>query len=259
MKLTEKEFKDYLKLTFSSLFARRMPIVVFGCPGTTDNQFFASNITLEEIELYEPKTMYYIHKVSLKHKDFLSDFLETFPLLKDSVIIMDTRPFMAFLNKQKSYAGLKLIKTTDNQLILEILPEGGIPAISPIVGQVISEHHAFMYRDLFESGKVTSEEPHVRDIVNDSFILKDLCPLPLLTIYNRSFSSLQHVWKATAPVQEGMSFVALKEFTKNYKDPEQILYCLSGAINRAAKLEFMFRSNFVIVESVQPAARWFCN
>lgn len=259
MKLKEQEFKDYLKLTFSSLFARRMPIVVFGCPGTSDNQFFASNLTLEEIELYEPKTMYYIHKVSLKHEDFISDLFETFPILKDSVIIMDTRPFMAFLNKQKTWEGLELIKTPDNKLILQVVPEKGIPIISPIVGQVISEHHAFMYRDLFESGKVDSEEPYVCDIVNDSFILNEICPLPLLIIYNRSLSSLKDVLKTTAPVQEGMSFVALKEFTKNYPEPEQLLHCISGAKNRAAKLEFVFKSNFVIVESVQPAARWYCN
>lgn len=259
MKLTEKEFKDYLKLTFSSLFARRMPIVVFGCPGTHDQQFFASNIPLIDMELYEPKTLYYIHKVILKHEDFVNDLFELFPILKTSVVLMDTRPFMAFLNKQKTYEGIELIKNQENELYLTATI-GDSPVIkSPIVGTLISEHQAFMYRDLFDSGVVTSEEPFVCDIIDETFTHDDICPVPTITVYNKSFNTCRELLKGKVPVQEGMSFVALKEFMKNSKTTGDFLTCTSGAINKAAKVSFRFVSDFVIVESVQPAARWYCN
>ena len=59
---TDKDYDANLKLLFSSLFARKMPYVIFAHANEDDAMIF-TNISLDDIMLYEPSTDQYIHTV----------------------------------------------------------------------------------------------------------------------------------------------------------------------------------------------------
>ena len=99
MNFSDKDFIQQLKLLFSSLFSRAMTKVVVGCPGLKENEFFFTNIKLEEIQMYEPDPAFFIHKVEVLDPHVLEDLFEVFPFLKDTCCLLFTDKLLSTIGK----------------------------------------------------------------------------------------------------------------------------------------------------------------
>ena len=68
--MEEQKLNKRIKWIFSSLFARNMPHVIIGCHKVPDTTFIASNIPLEEMEIYDAECFPYDTIYELK-KEYL--------------------------------------------------------------------------------------------------------------------------------------------------------------------------------------------
>lgn len=260
MRLSDVDFKKRMKLFFSSLFSRKMPFVVFGCPDYKDNQLLYSNLPLDVVELYEPKAEYYLHKVTIHDSDFIADLYERFPLLQQGVVLLNMRDFLGLANKAKGLEQLCLVSRKDGNNVniwLQLLGITDHPLQEVLVGMIISVFQANLYNDLFSSGRVLVDDPYEQPLTQNDIINSETCPVTYLSIYDHGFESYQPIRASRATVQEGSSFICFKEYLKNSKEPDYTFKLRSGTNDRAAKLEFEFVSNDVSIISVQPAGRWY--
>lgn len=244
--MAKNTFVETTKLIFSSLFSRKMPYVVIGCPTINDDMFF-TNISIETIGVYYNDTESFIHKVELTDTNFKADFLHQFPLLVDHIVYLDIRKFLMSMNKfkgDKYNFGLVL----DNNIVSVVTYDENKKNVSKMeCGQLISESEALDYLHVYESGLVP-HEGSISHRIDESVLVDDN--------YNIIRLNVSEDKKNNILLLTGKGIIAVKEFPKKAKLEDWSLE-LVYEDKQTTRLNAIFTSTLVDVISVQPSMIWY--
>ena len=243
-----KYFLEQLKLVFSSLFARQMSYVIFGCPKLQDNEFIFSNVDSVAIEIYENDPEFYFHKVTIHDSRFLDLLYQQYPVLKSHVICVDIKAFMSAVNKStKSLTESKLC--LDEQELLFKCQE-----LSVTCGQMISEFTANHYYDIFLSGLPEGEDPYEIRLELEQI---DPNEITFLDIDNHSGRGILEVLHSRCMLIQGKNIISTKEYIPKSKISTYTLKLTAGGTKQALKLSASFQNEKLTVVSSQPGIRYY--
>lgn len=246
MNLSDKAFIVELKLLFSSLFSRAMTKVVVGCPGLDSNEFIFSNIKLEEIQMYEPDPKFFIHKVEILNKQFMTDLYEVFPFFKDTCFLLYTDKFLSTIGKH--VGGVKEIQVFMNNENIDLcVTTSNKTPLVVTCAQIISEHDASQYYRVFESALVDPVSAKTQDITNAIQEKENYTVIDLNFFEDR-------ICKFVHPIK---GYVSLKEYPNKalLLDYEYTAYITND--KTSVRVNTRFCSPAVNVTSVQPSMIWF--
>lgn len=243
-----KEFVTKTKWIFSSLFARNMPHVIIGCPKVPDTTFIASNIPIEEMEIYEPTADYYIHKCDITDIEYYSLLVSKFPVLKDNVIYLNTAKFLSAFNKFVKDLDITEMLLVNDKIVLKCLDQ------EFVIGDLISEFTSNLYYNTWESGLVKGEQPYIKilqeadmNLDNPTFFnVMDHCPE-----YTGKIEPIKII------ITAGRNTISVKEYFKKTNMLEYGVELKVGVENRAIKIQCSVKTPLVNVISVQPAIRYY--
>lgn len=240
--------KDKLKLIFSSLFARKMPYVIFNHTEDLKDTLLFTNIPIESAIMYEKDADHYIHLVILRDEEFLNWFYDAFKIFRTVQHILDARKFLAALNKEKHvYENVK-VSVKNNEIILS--GQTGTHVCGLIVDQDIVEAYTNMYRQASgvlewkENKDLTEEELSQAFTITDVEVCDD-------NIYNTKSISKYRV--ALLP---GSDTISTKEVAKITSAP-CCVKLLTQLNNEALRVKYIYNSDIIYVESICPALLWF--
>lgn len=243
-----KYFLEQLKLVFSSLFARQMAYVIFGCPKLKDNELLFSNVDAVAIEIYENDPEFYFHKVTIHDQRFLDLLYQQYPILKSHVICMDAKAFMSAVNKStKSLIESKL--SLDEQDLLFECQDISVPC-----GQMISEFTANHYYDIFLSGLPDGEDPYTIQLQLDQI---DPTKITYLDIENHGGQIIHEIFHSRCMLLQGKNIISTKEYIPKSKISEYTLQLTAGGTKQALKVSVMFCNKLLSVVSSQPGIRYY--
>ena len=243
-----KYFLEQLKLVFSSLFARQMTYVIFGCPKLQDNEWIFSNVDSTAIEIYENDPEFYFHKVTIHDQRFLDLLYQQYPILKSHVLCMNIKTFMSAVNKSvKSFTESKM-SLAGQELLFEC------QEISVPCGQMISEFTANHYYDVFLSGLPDGEDPYVVQLQLDQI---DPSRITYLDINNHSGDVIQEVLHSRCMLLQGKNIISTKEYIPKSKITTYTLQLTAGGTKQALKVSMYFHNERLSVVSSQPRIRYY--
>lgn len=245
----KKEFINKTKLIFSSLFARNMPHVIIGCPKVSDTTFIASNIPVEEMEIYEPTADYYIHKCDITDIEYYSILVTKFPVLKENVVYINTAKFLSSFNKFVKDLDLTEMVLKNNEVILRCMEQ------EFVIGNLISEFTSNLYYNTWEFGLVKCESPFEK--VLDEQHLNTDNPTFLEVLDHCPEYVGGEVKKIKIIITAGKNTISLKEFYKKANLLSYDVHLKVGVENRAIKIQCSVDTPLVNVVSVQPAIRYY--
>lgn len=232
---------EQAKLLFSSLFGRQMTMLIVG-GDEKENVFYLSNITLDEIDMYEQDATKYVHKISIFSTEIMDALYEVCPLFKDHVLLIDTKAFLGALNKEAK-----------NEYHFEVTPQNKVILTTPEkyyeVGDMISTFIASMYVDLFEQSEIVDENHWELELTKD--MLNDDKP-NIIDIYNNKNKDMH----SKAIITPCKNIVCLKEYLVKSKCTDWLLH-IKAYGERSIKIECVFDTTFIKVQSVQPAIRYY--
>ena len=203
-----KYFLEQLKLVFSSLFARQMAYVIFGCPKLKDNELLFSNVDAVAIEIYENDTEFYFHKVTIHDQRFLDLLYQQYPILKSHVICMDAKAFMSAVNKSTKSLIESKLSLAEQDLLFECQD------ISVPCGQMISEFTANHYYDIFLSGLPDGEDPYTIQLQLDQI---DPTKITYLDIENHGGQIIHEIFHSRCMLLQGKNIISTKEYIPKSK------------------------------------------
>ena len=197
-----KYFLEQLKLVFSSLFARQMAYVIFGCPKLKDNELLFSNVDAVAIEIYENDPEFYFHKVTIHDQRFLDLLYQQYPILKSHVICMDAKAFMSAVNKSTKSLIESKLSLAEQDLLFECQD------ISVPCGQMISEFTANHYYDIFLSGLPDGEDPYTIQLQLDQI---DPTKITYLDIENHGGQIIHEIFHSRCMLLQGKNIISTLE------------------------------------------------
>nr|DAG42854.1 MAG TPA: hypothetical protein [Bacteriophage sp.] len=243
-----KYFLEQLKLVFSSLFARQMAYVIFGCPKLKDNELLFSNVDAVAIEIYENDPEFYFHKVTIHDQRFLDLLYQQYPILKSHVICMDAKAFMSAVNKSTKSLIESKLSLAEQDLLFEC------QEISVPCGQMISEFTANHYYDIFLSGLPDGEDPYTIQLQLDQI---DPTKITYLDIENHGGQIIHEILHSRCMLLQGKNIISTKEYIPKSKISEYTLQLTAGGTKQALKVSVMFCNKLLSVVSSQPGIRYY--
>ena len=244
-----KYFKDRIKLIFSSLFARNMSYAIFGIPGLQDNQILFTNVSPDQIEIYESEPNYFFHLVTLKEDHFCRLLFELYPVLKTHVVILYTREFMSCVNKSLKDLEQSKITLSGQDFIFSC------NAFSNTCGLLTSEYTADHYYRIYQSGIPDGEEPYKTSLTVDQV---DAKTITYIDICDRDTGSLHPIKKSRCMLLQGKNLFSTKEYLVKSKELDNYKITLTAAgQSRALKVMITMECPSVSVISVQPGMRYY--
>ena len=243
-----KYFLEQLKLVFSSLFARQMAYVIFGCPKLNDNELLFSNVDAVAIEIYENDPEFYFHKVTIHDQRFLDLLYQQYPILKSHVICMDAKAFMSAVNKSTKSLIESKLSLSEQDLLFEC------QEISVPCGQMISEFTANHYYDIFLSGLPDGEDPYTIQLQLDQI---DPTKITYLDIENHGGQIIHEIFHSRCMLLQGKNIISTKEYIPKSKISEYTLQLTAGGTKQALKVSVMFCNKLLSVVSSQPGIRYY--
>lgn len=246
MNFSDKDFIQQLKLLFSSLFSRAMTKVVVGCPGLKENEFFFTNIKLEEIQMYEPDPAFFIHKVEVLDPHVLEDLFEVFPFLKDTCCLLFTDKLLSTIGKHVGKVKDIQVFMNNENIDICVNTSNNTPLVVTCA-QIISEHDASQYKRVFDSALINPLEAKEQDITNSIDTSNEYSVIDIDFFKDR-------ICKFVHPLK---GYVSIKE----YPNKAVLLdYNYSAHITNdksSIKINTVFKSPSINVVSVQPSMIWF--
>ena len=243
----DKDFIKKLRVMFATLFARSMTKVIVGCPGLPDNIFIYSNITIEDMEYFEPNANYYLHQVEFLDSEFFEDLVEQFPVFKDTTFMLYTDKFLSVVGKHVGdLSNLKMDVRGSDVVISASAKDGSLLEAS--CGEMISAHLANQYLRVFEEYRV------------DPIISKEKDLLPIIQKDAAlSFIDVDHFTDRSGKcvLLSAGSGVSIKEFPAKADLFEYEYTMLSSELGSTVRINTRFKCPLVSVTSVQPATVWF--
>ena len=237
-----------LKLLFSSLFARQQTQIVFGIPGCANNTLLFCNATYDQVEIYESDPELYFHLVIIKDTRFLDLFYTLFPILKECVLLLDSRLFMAGVNKS--------IKTIlDAKLFLsgqELIFECG--DISVTCGRLISTFMANRYHEIHKLGIPDIDKSYMAGLSIEEY--QNNSAISYVPIYKGNVDD-PDVKKSKWMLVQGRTTVSLKEYMKKADPGAASLILRCGGKNTAMRVMAIFNCIWVTVESTNPGMLYY--
>ena len=249
MKHEPKSFVQKLKLYFSTLFARSMTKAVFGSPDLKDNQILFSNIALTEAELYTPDPEYYIHLVTVKDEDFMTDLFEQFPLLKQGIVLLYMDEFFSAVNKHTGSLDELRLSHKDNKIFISIKKLEVADEVE--CGEIISSYQASRYFDIFNSGSINRSAAKSTTLNNKIAVDNKLTVLDLGKLFN------DFDWTYSCALLNNQSTISTKEFLKKAHIEHYTHSVISVREGNTARLNVWFSCPVIDVVSTQPAVVWF--
>ncbi len=243
-----KYFLEQLKLVFSSLFARQMAYVIFGCPKLNDNELLFSNVDAVAIEIYENDPEFYFHKVTIHDQRFLDLLYQQYQILKSHVICMDAKAFMSAVNKSTKSLIESKLSLSEQDLLFEC------QEISVPCGQMISEFTANHYYDIFLSGLPDGEDPYTIQLQLDQI---DPTKITYLDIENHGGQIIHEIFHSRCMLLQGKNIISTKEYIPKSKISEYTLQLTAGGTKQALKVSVMFCNKLLSVVSSQPGIRYY--
>lgn len=243
---TAKDYDENLKLLFSSLFARKMPYVIFAHADEDDAMIF-TNISLDDIMLYEPNTDKYIHTVLLKDRSFLDWIYETFPILKEHKCILDVRQFMTALNKSSDKYSSAKLELCDNSITITTT-NGTIPC-----GSVIDDEIVTAYMKIFSGISSTGLWSESKKL-SPSEVGKDFSIIEVVLDDSNVYNKENLLYKTI--LEPGKNVPSVAEYCKKTKEPCFIKLMVNKQ-NSAIRVKYVCISDSIYVESICPAMFWF--
>lgn len=243
-----KYFLEQLKLVFSSLFARQMTYVIFGCPKLQDNELLFSNVDSVAIEVYENDPEFYFHKVTIHDQRFLDLLYQQYPILKSHVICMDAKAFMSAVNKSTKSLIESKLSLAEQDLLFEC------QEISVPCGQMISEFTANHYYDIFLSGLPDGEDPYVIQLQLDQI---DPSKITYLDINDHGGQMIREIFHSRCMLLQGKNIISTKEYIQKSKISEYTLQLTAGGTKQALKVSMYFHNELLSVVSSQPGIRYY--
>ena len=232
---------DQAKLLFSSLFGRQMTMLIVG-GDERDNVFYVSNITLEEIDMYEQDATKYVHKVTVFSTEIMDALFELCPLFKDHVLLIDTKAFLGALNKEaKNEYHFEITDT--NKVILTTAEK------YYEVGEMISAFIASMYVSLFDQSEIINENRWEKQITRE--MLSDDKPT-IIDIWNNKNDEMH----SKAIITPCKNTICLKEYLTKAKCTDWLLLVRAFG-EQSIKIECVFETINIKVQSVQPTIRYY--
>ena len=244
-----KYFKDRIKLIFSSLFARNMSYAIFGIPGLQDNQILFTNVSPDQIEIYESEPNYFFHLVTLKEDRFCRLLFELYPVLKTHVVILYTREFMSCVNKSLKDLEQSKITLSGQDFIFSC------NEFSNACGLLTSEYTADHYYRIYQSGIPDGEEPYKTSLTVDQV---DAKTITYIDICDRDTGSLHPIKKSRCMLLQGKNLFSTKEYLVKSKELDNYKITLTAAgQSRALRVMITMECPSVSVISVQPGMRYY--
>ena len=243
-----KYFLEQLKLVFSSLFARQMTYVIFGCPKLQDNELLFSNVDTVGIEIYENDPEFYFHKVTIHDQRFLDLLYQQYPILKTHVICLDVKAFMSCANKSIKVITESKLSLSEQELLFEC------QEISTTCGRMISEFTANHYYDIFLSGLPDGEDPYTIQLQLDQI---DPTKITYLDIENHGGQIIHEIFHSRCMLLQGKNIISTKEYIPKSKISEYTLQLTAGGTKQALKVSVMFCNKLLSVVSSQPGIRYY--
>jgi len=245
---TNDTYDKKLKLLFSSLFSRKMPYVVFTHKDIDDKLLF-TNISINDIMVYEPNTDQYMHSVLLKDPLFMEWIYATFPLLKEYKCIIDIRTFMAALNKTKDAYNTATLSLGGSDICITTSTN------SVVCGQILDDETIEAYLRVFNGIDNTGLWTETKNL-EPADIGKDFNIIEVVidndTLYNKENLLYRTI------LEPGKNVVSAAEFCKKSNEP-CFIKLMTRAHRSAIRIKYVCISDSVYVESICPAMFWFPN
>ncbi len=171
MRETPKIFLNKLRNIFCRFFDRKMSYFVRDSREDR-NTFLFTNVPFETILLYDDAPHYSYHKVVVHDEEFLDDFYEVFPMLKDTDCIIDIGEFTVGLTDKMVEDPTK--QSEDGKPVLHpeletaVLSKEGESIhlyvgenVSRTIGTLLSPQDASAYWGYFKLGLLTDPSPFI--------------------------------------------------------------------------------------------------
>ncbi len=251
-----KALKVTIKLMFSSLFARRMPYLLFEEGSGT---WYFTNVSPEELLVLVPNMTHVIHEVTFNNSEMKDSIVERFPILNRTGLI-DTRKINSLLNKSKTPDNLQ-IRIRPNTAILELYDTADTEGVYECedVGVLLEPDLLAKYREHVEfylNRKQWTDDNRMATYVIDPAVMIR-SGASMVTITNKPTDSLSAIYVVNIPIRDGLNIISANEYVKKMKCPGKLDIAVCYDNGKALKAVTRYRDDNINVTSVQLCAMWF--
>jgi len=253
MNYDNKEFLTLLKGVLYQLFNRKLMFALFYGDTYDRKNILFSNISRDNMQIYDDSSNYAFANVELKDVKFREDLYERFPVLQKENCLIQVVDFLSAVTKAKDIAN---VEVTHDDESLYVINKEEEPQAPKEMGFVVQNLVADMYVNVWKTGLVQSPDPFIHVYTQEEITAEK----KVIIVQDVSGTDPKIIPQhALVILEAGFNIPTLDVFRKEkkLKDQSDKIELIAGYDRNCIIVNYRYDTDLLTAYGTHPNQRWF--